>query len=64
LPPSTARNRARRSTYRRSRNEATLRERLSSGISWLSDECRPLLLWATFIGADASLRHFCAGRAA
>ena len=36
--------------YRRSRNEVTLRERLSSGIPWVSDECRPLLLWATFIG--------------
>jgi hypothetical protein len=46
--------------YRRSRNTAhlpqrkcapgvTLRERLSSGVPWVSDERRPLLLWATFI---------------
>ncbi len=42
------------STYRRSRNEVTLRERLSSGIPWLSDECRPLLLWATFISSTTT----------
>ena len=36
-------------SYGGSRNEVTLRDRLSSVITWSSDECRPLLLWATFI---------------
>jgi hypothetical protein len=35
--------------YGRWRNEPALRQRLSPGIAWFSDECRLLLLRATFI---------------